>query len=74
MRAKSIAVIRDILIQKTQISSDNYQTTKDSLEQKYHSEWLDGIIGDSDQKILNDLRSKYSEISSVLEDFENHQW
>ena len=74
MRAKSITIIRDILTQKTQIAADSYKTIKDNLEKRYNSEWLDGVITQPDQKMLDGARSEYYEIASVLEDFENHQW
>ena len=74
MRAKSITVIRDILVQKQKIAADNYKTIRGNLEKQYISEWLDGIISKPDQKMLDGARSEYYEISSVLEDFENHQW
>lgn len=74
MKAKSIAMIRTILQQKVENTSQQYKATKHVLEEKYETEWLDNKITEEEKAMLYGNRADLREAEELLEDFENHQW
>ena len=52
MKAKSIAIIREILQKKVESASYQYKTRKYNLEQKYKTERLDNEMTEQEKKML----------------------
>lgn len=75
MKAKSIATIREILIQNEKDASCQYKTHKYNLKQKYNVEWLGAAVMTNQEKTeLNNDKNSLKEARELLEDFENHEW
>ena len=74
MKAQTIVNILDILRQKKEVTYETYKNTRDNLEQKYSSEWLEGVMTEKESEMLYGAKQKYNELCECLEDFENHQW
>ena len=74
MKAQTIVGILDILKHQKEIAYEAYKTTRDNLEQKYSTEWLDTVMTDLESRMLYGAKQEYNELCELLEDFENHQW
>ena len=74
MKVQTIVSILDILTQKKEVTYETYKNTRDNLEQKYSSEWLEGVMTEKESEMLYGAKAKYNELCEALEDFENHQW
>ena len=74
MKAKSIAIIREILQQRVEEADTCYKTRRHDLEQKYKTEWLDKEMTEQEKSMLYSDKKSLNEAREVLEDFENHQW
>ena len=74
MKAESITAIGEMLKQRKEIACSGYKNFRCNLEQKYHTEWLDDVIADTERVILNGKKKEYDSLCKLYEDFENHQW
>ena len=52
----------------------DYKYTKDYLEDKYQTEWIDNKLNDSEMEELREVKIKYYNLNEVYEDFEKHDW
>lgn len=74
MKAKSIVTIRDMLKRERDAAYMDYKNTKEHLEEKYETEWIDNKINDFEKEELNDVKEKYRKLNEAYEDFEEHEW
>lgn len=74
MKAKSIEIIREMLKKERDEAYKDYKATKEYLEDKYQTEWIDNKINDSEFKELREVKIKYCDLNEVYEDFEKHDW
>lgn len=74
MKAKSIEIIRGILKKERDDAYKDYKYTKDYLEEKYQTDWIDNKLSDSEMEELREVKIKYYDLNEVYEDFEKHDW
>lgn len=74
MKAKSILTIREMLKKERDDAYKDYKYTKEHLEEKYDTEWIDNKLSDSEKEELNDVKEKYWQLNEAYEDFENYEW
>lgn len=74
MKAKSIVLIREVLIYQRGKAFSKYQNIKDTLQTKYDTVWLDSVATKSELKDLRTIKEAYECLDELLQDFENHQW
>lgn len=74
MKAKSIEIIREMLKKERDDAYKDYKYTKDYLEEKYQTEWIDNKLNDSEMEELREVKIKYYNLNEVYEDFEKHDW
>ena len=74
MKAKSIEIIREMLKKERDDAYKDYKYTKDYLEDKYQTEWIDNKLNDSEMEELREVKIKYYNLNEVYEDFEKHDW
>ena len=74
MKAKSIEIIREMLKKERDDAYKDYKYTKDYLEEKYQTEWIDNKLNDSEMEELREAKIKYYNLNEIYEDFEKHDW
>lgn len=74
MKAKSIEIIREMLKKERDDAYKDYKYTKDYLEEKYQTEWIDNKLSDSEMEELRKVKVKYYDLNEAYEDFEKHDW
>lgn len=74
MKAKSIDIIREMLKKERDDAYKDYKYTKDYLEEKYQTEWIDNKLSDSEMEELCKVKVKYYDLNEAYEDFEKHDW
>lgn len=74
MKAKSIELIREMLKKEIDEAYKDYRYTKDYLEEKYQTEWIDNKLKDFEKEELDDVKEKYLNLHEAYDDFENHEW
>lgn len=74
MKAKSIDIIREMLKKERDDAYKDYKYTKDYLEEKYQTEWIDNKLSDSEMEELRKVKVKYYDLNEAYEDFEKYDW
>ena len=74
MKAKSIVLIREMLMEEQKKSRESYELFKEKMIDKYHTDWIYNKMNETESKLYRDLKVKSGDLSEVMEDFENYQW
>lgn len=74
MTAKTIITITTMLKDETKKAKEAYDMFRETMINKYKTDWIHNEMNEDESKLLRNLTVKYGELGDALADFENHQW
>ena len=74
MKAKSICLIREILMKKRDVAKAQYEYVRGFLQTKYDTVWTNSVAEEYELEELHTAKVEYDCLEELLDDFENHQW
>ena len=74
MKLNSLKTIEHLLREKAENAEKEYHKQKTLLEDKYHTEWINGHLTPEESSLLDTLKAEWYKFSEALDDFLQHQW
>ena len=74
MKAKSIGIIREMLMEEQKKSEEAYKQFRENMACKYKTDWFNSEMNETEKKLLEKLRVRWSNLNETLDEFEQYQW